>query len=217
MLSVVMVVRCKQEVYNWFQQLPAYSRIDFLCTLLGYCSPWEIRFLGTCLEQVARKSYNELQKYELKAGDYKELQERMLSSDINILDQDSNITHLIMSLALLRSRSTESFCSTIPFDIISRIVREFYTRINDVSPPSRLSDNIRVLLAMATHHPALTSPEQKQFHDYLQQLVDELGSQEPSSVMRDAQCQTDFTEVGVGKTQVSSHRVDFLYGSADKN
>jgi hypothetical protein len=58
----------KEDVVTWFQKLESYRRIEIMCTLLNICVPFELRFLGTCLEELGRKDAQELRSIELRVN-----------------------------------------------------------------------------------------------------------------------------------------------------
>lgn len=64
---------CKEDVVLWFKELESYKRIDTMCTLLNMCLPFELRFLGTCLEELCRRDSQELRGMELHVNNPVEL------------------------------------------------------------------------------------------------------------------------------------------------
>lgn len=64
---------CKEDVVLWFKELESYKRIDTMCTLLNMCLPFELRFLGTCLEELGRRDSQELRGIELRVNNPAEL------------------------------------------------------------------------------------------------------------------------------------------------
>ncbi|XP_052867897.1 rho GTPase-activating protein gacF [Anopheles cruzii] len=63
---------CKEDVVNWFRDLKSYNRIDTMCVLLNMCLPFELRFLGTYLEELGRRDAPELRGAELKVNNPQE-------------------------------------------------------------------------------------------------------------------------------------------------
>lgn len=57
----------------WFKDLESYKRIDTMCALLNMCLPFELRFLGTCLEELGRRDSQELRGIELRVNNAQEL------------------------------------------------------------------------------------------------------------------------------------------------
>lgn len=63
----------------WFRALESYKRIDTMCTLLNMCLPFELRFLGTCLEELGRRDSQELRGMELRANNPQDLATDMIA------------------------------------------------------------------------------------------------------------------------------------------
>ncbi|XP_052892965.1 transcription factor mef2A isoform X2 [Anopheles moucheti] len=63
---------CNKDVVNWFRNLKSYSRIDTMCIMLNMCLPFELRFLGTYLEDLGRRDAPELRGAELKVNNPQE-------------------------------------------------------------------------------------------------------------------------------------------------
>lgn len=68
-----MICTTKDDVVLWFKELESYKRIDTMCTLLNMCLPFELRFLGTCLEELGRRDSQELRGIELRVNNASEL------------------------------------------------------------------------------------------------------------------------------------------------
>ncbi|CAF0772993.1 unnamed protein product [Didymodactylos carnosus] len=58
----------QETVHRWFNYLRGSKRIEFLYGLLHLCVPLELRYIGSCLEEVARKDYFYLLEAETKAN-----------------------------------------------------------------------------------------------------------------------------------------------------
>lgn len=63
----------KESVVEWFKDLESYKRIEIMCTLLNMCLPFELRFLGTFLEELGRRDSQELRVMELRVNNPIEL------------------------------------------------------------------------------------------------------------------------------------------------
>ena len=50
----------QEQIHRYFNHLSGAKRIEFLYGLLHLCQPLELRYLGTCLEEIARKDYEYL-------------------------------------------------------------------------------------------------------------------------------------------------------------
>ncbi|XP_067941874.1 zinc finger CCHC domain-containing protein 2-like [Watersipora subatra] len=198
-----MVVRCKEEVYSWFRNLDSSNRIDFFCTLLtSYCNPWEIRFFGTCLEQSAKSSHHVLKEHDFATSDYKELEERMLQSHMSVLDQTDDLRQLVMGIALLRSRPSDASCSNIASNIMMEIHRTLQSRLASISSHTELAktqliEDVRLLLAIAIHHPAFSFHQRELFKSQLDGINKIFGLSSADDLFsdrKDVECQTESSE-----------------------
>ncbi|XP_023648616.2 zinc finger CCHC domain-containing protein 2-like isoform X2 [Paramormyrops kingsleyae] len=104
----------KEAVFEWFGlHLSPARRIEFMCGLLHMCQPLELRFLGSCLEDLARKDFHVLRDFEIRANSLGELG---LLADIG----DPVVrSKLLVSLSLLGSENRE--CAGILFRILSHV------------------------------------------------------------------------------------------------
>nr|XP_046148951.1 zinc finger CCHC domain-containing protein 2-like [Oncorhynchus gorbuscha] len=104
----------KETVFEWFGlHLNPAKRIEFMCGLLHMCQPLELRFLGSCLEDLARKDYPILRDVEIRAN---------CPNDLGILSDviDPVVrSKLLVCLSLLRSDSKE--CAGILFQILNHM------------------------------------------------------------------------------------------------
>lgn len=162
------MVRRKLEVLEWFRDLDSSSRIDVVCSILLLCSPWELRFYGTFLENLARKDYNHLRDLEIKANDLTELQR--LSSKI----RNAHAAHidirkrLIVSLSLMHSRPTNILCTSIIHQLLCAM-QEHIEMIRFDSPiDEAFIADIRLLLTIAIRHPAFTFSQHQDFENLLE-------------------------------------------------
>jgi hypothetical protein len=58
----------QEQIHRYFNHLSGAKRIEFLYGLLHLCQPLELRYLGTCLEEIARKDYEYLYHAEQKTN-----------------------------------------------------------------------------------------------------------------------------------------------------
>lgn len=73
----------KEEVVQWFKGLESYKRIDTMCTLLNMCLPFELRFLGTCLEELGGRDSKDLRGIELRVNNPNELAQELNSAQLS--------------------------------------------------------------------------------------------------------------------------------------
>ncbi|XP_014015295.2 zinc finger CCHC domain-containing protein 2 [Salmo salar] len=104
----------KETVFEWFGlHLNPAKRIELMCGLLHMCQPLELRFLGSCLEDLARKDYQILRDVEMRAN---------CPNDLGILSDviDPVVrSKLLVCLSLLRSDSKD--CAGILFRILNHM------------------------------------------------------------------------------------------------
>ncbi|XP_077144945.1 zinc finger CCHC domain-containing protein 14 isoform X2 [Ranitomeya variabilis] len=137
----------RDGVYRWFSELSSSQRIEFLCGLLDLCLPLELRFLGSCLEDLARKDYHSLRDSEIKANNPADL-----GGLTNLADEVVR-SKLLVSLALLASDNREAagvLCRTLTH--IDSIINNLGLQLNE----GRTGDEFLLLFTMATNHPAFS-------------------------------------------------------------
>lgn len=140
---------CKKfQVYDWFRTLDGAKRIDFLNGMLHLCFPLELRFLGSCIEELARKEYTYLRDAEIKANTVNEIQ---LMKDI--ADKVTR-SKMIVSLALLASNNYE--CARLLYDLLNVDIVELLDRMKlwYGGLDEKIADEFLLLLTMAANHPA---------------------------------------------------------------
>ena len=137
---------CKKfQVYNWFRTLDGAKRIDFLNGMLHICFPLELRFLGSCIEELARKDYTYLRDAEIKANAAYEIQQMRDISD--------KITRskMIVTLALLASSNYE--CARLIYDLLNVDILDLLDKMKS-NLDEKIADEFLLLLTMAANHPA---------------------------------------------------------------
>ncbi|XP_046890280.1 zinc finger CCHC domain-containing protein 14 isoform X2 [Hypomesus transpacificus] len=137
----------KEEVYRWFSVLSSSQRAEFLCGLLDLCVPIELRFLGSCLEDLARKDYNSLRDAEIKANNPADL-----SGLTNVTDEVVR-SKLLVSLALLGSDNREA--AGVLFRTLTHIdavISNYGLQLND----GQTEQQFLLLFTMASNHPAFS-------------------------------------------------------------
>ncbi|KAJ8279681.1 hypothetical protein COCON_G00067470 [Conger conger] len=109
----------KETVFEWFGlHLNPAKRIEFMCGLLHMCQPLELRFLGACLEDLARKDFHVLRDFEIRANSPNELG---LLTDV----ADPVVrSKLLVCLSLLGSENRE--CAGLLFRILSHVDPALY-------------------------------------------------------------------------------------------
>ncbi|XP_030630508.1 zinc finger CCHC domain-containing protein 2 [Chanos chanos] len=132
----------KEAVFEWFGlHLSPAKRIEFMCGLLHMCQPLELRFLGSCLEDLARKDFHVLRDFEIRANSQTDLGHLMDVTDPVVLSK------LLVCLSLLGSENRE--CAGILFRTLSHIDSVLHLRNYGVPSPHGIH----------RHHPAHTPCE----------------------------------------------------------
>ena len=139
----------KEEVCAWFKGLSVHRRIDMMVALLKMCHPFEHRFLGSCLEDLAKSSFYILREFENKANDAEHL--RTLT-DVN----DENTRHMLFCYLCLLHTSN-STCSEVMFHTLKNIGSCLdNVHVNSSSLSRKYVEEIILLLTLASYHPAFS-------------------------------------------------------------
>jgi hypothetical protein len=83
----------QEEIHRYFNHLSGAKRIEFLYGLLHLCQPLELRYLGTCLEEIARKDYEYLYHAEQKTNHL--LTQTIPSSSASSVSSNNEQTELL--------------------------------------------------------------------------------------------------------------------------
>uniref|UniRef100_A0A3Q2E7I0 Zinc finger, CCHC domain containing 14 n=2 Tax=Cyprinodon variegatus TaxID=28743 RepID=A0A3Q2E7I0_CYPVA len=168
----------REGVYRWFSTLTSAHRAEFLCGLLDLCVPIELRFLGSCLEDLARKDYHSLRDAEIKANNPADL-----SGLTNITDEVVR-SKLLVSLALLGTDNREAagvLYRTLTH--IDTVINNYGLALND----GRTEEQFLLLFTMASNHPAFNFHQKQVLRQQLDHIQDILqvtrgeAAAEPSS------------------------------------
>ncbi|TTC44336.1 Zinc finger CCHC domain-containing protein 2 [Bagarius yarrelli] len=159
----------KEAVFEWFGlRLSPAKRLEFMCGLLHMCQPLELRFLGSCLEDLARKDFHILRDVEARANN---------PADLRVLTDVTDpvvLSRLLVCLSLLGSENRE--CAAILYGTLSRIdllhSRNCCGFGLNLAEPDPL-EQLALLFAMASLHPALTFHQREDVRAQLER-VDEL-------------------------------------------
>lgn len=159
---------CKEEVLTWFKDLDSFKRIDLLCELINMCLPFELRFLGSYVEETGKHSYQELRQQALAANDVDKL-----DKDPNLKNQrlsDETVRHrMLINVSLLKSRNynvanwySKNFLRTEHVEVL--VAKE---------KDELVQNELLLLFTMAARHPAF-SFEQKEFYNRIVMQLYEL-------------------------------------------
>ncbi|XP_026094573.1 zinc finger CCHC domain-containing protein 14-like [Carassius auratus] len=151
----------KEDVYRWFSVLSSAQRAEFLCGLLDLCVPIELRFLGSCLEDLARKDYHSLRDAEIKANNPADL-----ANLTNITDEVVR-SKLLVSLALLSSDNRVA--AGVLFRTLTHIdtiINNYGLQLND----GQMGEQFLLLFTMASNHPAFSFHQKQVLRQELTQI-----------------------------------------------
>lgn len=149
---------CKEEVLLWFKDLDSYKRIDVMYQLLNMCLPFEIRFLGSCIEEMGKHSFHELRGSTLTANDLEKLS-KDVSLNQGILEE--TVRHRVLIYLSLISSRNYSVGSWLYKKLLRTEAIEEYIVKGQVTD-EMLHTEFLLLYTMALYHPAFTF-EHKQF------------------------------------------------------
>lgn len=141
---------CKEEVVHWFQGLESYKRIDTMCKLLTMCVPFELRFLGTCMEELGTLDSKDLRTTELRYNNSNELAQELASA--KLYDPSDKKVRRKMALYFALIRVCSPPCANELFNII-------YTWSNDEYLEQAEGEPLQELLlvyTMAANHPVFS-------------------------------------------------------------
>ncbi|XP_055365537.1 zinc finger CCHC domain-containing protein 14 isoform X2 [Betta splendens] len=176
----------REGVFRWFSSLTSAQRAEFLCGLLDLCVPVELRFLGSCLEDLARKDYHSLRDAEIKANNPADL-----SSLTNITDEVVR-SKLLVSLALLGSDNREA--ARVLYRTLTHtdtVINNYGLALND----GRTGEEFLLLFTMASNHPAFSFHQKQVLRQQLSQIQDilQVSSGEEGSDSQEAGTGGDHT------------------------
>ncbi|XP_067007834.2 uncharacterized protein [Anabrus simplex] len=156
---------CKEDVVTWFKELTSHKRIDVMCSLLNMCLPFELRFLGTCLEDLGKRDFHELREAENRANNASEL------ADLQCISDKRTQRKIALYLALLHS--CNHACSNGLYKILANCdFGEINTLTNNSSEENPL-DELLVLYTLAINHPAFSYEQKLVFGNILMKLQEE--------------------------------------------
>ncbi|KAJ8920949.1 hypothetical protein NQ315_015742 [Exocentrus adspersus] len=159
---------CKEEVLLWFKDLDGYKRIDVLYELLNMCLPFELRFIGSCIEELGKHTYQELRGPTLTANDLEKLS-KDVSFNQGILDE--NVRHRVLVYLSLLSSRNYSVANWLYKKVLRTDHIEDYL-VKEKGKDEVLHSEFLLLYTMVLHHPAFTFEQKQYFSKVLAQLID---------------------------------------------
>ncbi|XP_072267919.1 zinc finger CCHC domain-containing protein 2 isoform X2 [Pyxicephalus adspersus] len=164
----------REAVYEWFvQSLGPAQRLEFACGLLGLCNPLELRFLGSCLEDLARKDCHYLRDCETRANG--------LGGEAGLGDVSDRASRskLIICLALLSSENREVAGRLYRLLLLPAMGAERLLEAwedGEMKPGERAAsrEELLLLFTMASLHPAFSFHQRVTLRERLEQLREAL-------------------------------------------
>lgn len=141
---------CKEEVVRWFKGQQSFQRIDTMCTMLSMCLPFELRFLGTVLEELGGRDSNDLRGVEKRVNNTNDFAQEIASSQLDDPTDMKARRKMALYFALIRACSRP--CVNELFNIL-------YTWGNNEFLKHASGDALQELLLvfmMATYHPVFS-------------------------------------------------------------
>lgn len=156
---------CKEDVLSWFKNLECYKRIDVMFELLNMCVPFEVRFLGSCIEEIGKHSYQELRGSAIIANDVEKLaKDATLQSG---LLEEGTRHRVIIYISLLTARNCN--CANWFYKNLFRTDRVEEFVLKKKCKDENVMSEMLLLFTLVMHHPAF-SFEQKRY--FMSMLVD---------------------------------------------
>lgn len=167
---------CKEDVLSWFKDLESYRRIDVMYEMLNMCVPFEVRFLGTCIEEIGKHSYQELRGPAIIANDVEKLS-KDTSLAQGILDEHAR-HRVLLYISLLSARNCK--CANWFYTNLFRTdwLEDYIVKGN--FKDDNLQSELLLLFTMGVHHPAF-SFEQKLFFGKMLSLLIEYRENQMSA------------------------------------
>ncbi|KAI4483544.1 PREDICTED: uncharacterized protein LOC106789273 [Polistes canadensis] len=161
---------CKENVVSWFANLSSYKRIDVMCTLLNMCLPFEVRYLGTCVEDIGKREYNDLRDTEHRANNVTDL------TELTNLDVMEKRTRRKLALYVALLHSCNYACAVILYKNLSNLDNQEISNI--LNGAANTSDDqpleeLLLLYTMALNHPAFTYEQKSVFGNIFMKLQEE--------------------------------------------
>lgn len=174
----------KEDVVSWFKELESYKRIDAMCTFMNMCLPFELRFLGTVLEELGRRDSQELRGMELRVNNFQDLASDIAScqsgepSDIKVRRK------MALFLALIRSCGRQ--CVNELFKTLDGWGDRDFSKFGD-------GDTFQELLlvyTMATNHPVFSFDQRMKCGEIFTKISDSNNSSNLTSSYQQEPTQT---------------------------
>uniref|UniRef100_A0A1Y1L7R9 Uncharacterized protein n=1 Tax=Photinus pyralis TaxID=7054 RepID=A0A1Y1L7R9_PHOPY len=160
---------CKEDVLLWFKDLEGYKRLDVMYELLSMCVPFEVRFLGSCIEEIGKHSYQELRGSAI------------IANDIDKLTKDSTLTQglfdegvrhrVLIYLSLLSASNCK--CANWLYKTLLRTEWVESCVLRGNVKDENLQSELLLLFTMGLYHPAFTFDQKNFFGNMLAHVIEQ--------------------------------------------
>lgn len=160
---------CKEDVLLWFKDLEGYRRLDVMYDLLNMCVPFEVRFLGTCIEEIGKHSYQELRGSAIIANDIDKLtKDTMLTRGL----LEEGVRHrVLIYLSLLSAGNCK--CANWFYKTLLRTEWVESRVLRGNVKDENLQSELLLLFTMGLHHPAFTFDQKNFFGNMLTHVIEQ--------------------------------------------
>jgi hypothetical protein len=169
------------DVVIWFKNLESHRRIEVMCTLLNLCLPFELRFLGTCLEDQGRRDAQELRGVELRVNNPQDFVNEIGSFQTGQPVETKIRRKMALYLALLRANNRTGVNEL--FKTLERWGDRDFSKFSDGDPLQELL----LVYTMATNHPVFSFDQRQKCGEIYLKIISAKGlnlnqqQQQPSS------------------------------------
>ena len=159
-----MICQELDELCAKFGSLSPHLRIDYIYGMLRMCLPPELRFIGSVVEDLAKKDFNFLREHENRANNQTELKK------YSSVDEKTLIEGMAINLSLLHSVNTA--CANIIFSLLEENLKRAFLISNTTD--KKTIDIILLVLTMAKYHPAFTFHQRTTIAEYYKKVEQQL-------------------------------------------
>lgn len=171
-----MVCKEAEEICAQFKDLSPHKRIDTMCCLLRMCLPPELRFVGSVVEDLAKKDYYYLRESEIKSNSQAKLMS-LAQADVHTLRKSMALT-----LALLHSWNVN--CASTIYEILSNNLKSAFDIVSNGDISQETIRTILLVLVMAKNHPAFSFYQKKVIGEHLEIIDKQLKTPPNHSPVR---------------------------------
>ncbi|XP_050397629.1 zinc finger CCHC domain-containing protein 2 [Patella vulgata] len=147
---------CKKQLCDWFSNLSAHKRIEYICALMQLFHPLELRFFGSVLEDLGKKNFLSLRDAETQAN------------SVTNLGKLNDLSQILISLTLLHS--SNSRCSNVLYDVLQSYLQRCFNRILSKEPEA--FTDLMTMLTIAVNHPAFSYEQRQSLSEFYSRAYD---------------------------------------------